>query len=174
MNKNQSAVQHTFSNGIQAGCFDRNRAEDTNWNTYYIRKNHIVGNQTDEFIDLDEDLISAALERTQQRKAELNKVWDKDYPAPDIVRQEFRPRTNPLMLIYPLNPVCANVLNKQDDIQSGTISYNLTDEPFIGFVISFPSSSTSIAISYAVNQVAEFAETETLFDNENDNVYDEQ
>lgn len=171
MNKNQSAVQHTFSNGIQAGCFDRNRAEDTNWNTYYIRKNHIVGNQKDEFIDLDEDLLYAALKRTQ----EVKKNWEeKDYPAPEIVRQEFRPQTNPLLLIYPLNPICANVLNKQGDIQSGTISYTKTDEPFIGFVISFPSSSTNIAVAYAVNQVAEFAETETLFDNENDNVYDEQ
>ena len=174
MNKNQSAVQHVFSNGIQAGCFDRSRAEDTNWNTYYIRKNHIVGNQTDEFIDLDDDLLDAALERTLQRKAELNKSWDKDYPAPEIVRQEFRQRINPLLLIYPLNPVCANVLNKQCEIQSDTISYSKTDEPFIGFVVSFPSSNTNIAVSYAVNQVAEFAETETLFDNENDNVYDEQ
>jgi hypothetical protein len=78
------------------------------------------------------------------------------------------------LLIYPLNPVCANVLDKQDKIQSGTIAYSKTDEPFIGFVISFPSSSTDIAVSYAVNQVAEFAETENLFDNENDNVYDEQ
>lgn len=202
MNKNQSAVQHTFSNKIQAGCFDRNRAEDTNWNTYYIRKNHIVGNQTDEFIDLDEDLLEMALEETQKRKtlSNLNKdwkrlsiseqeafnaewntlneqekkrYWNKDYPAPEIVRQEFRPRTNPLLLIYPLNPKCANVKNKKDEIQSGTISYNITDEPCIGFVISFPSSSTNIAISYAVNQVAEFAETEDLFNNENDNVYDE-
>ena len=173
MNKNQPAVQYTFSNSIQAGCFDRNRAEDTNWNTYYIRKNHIVGNQTDEFIDLDEDLINAALKRTRQRKAELNRVWDKDYPAPEIVRQEFRPRTNPLLLIYPLNTECANVKDKHGNIQNGTISYSKTDDPFIGFVISFPSSSTNIAISYAVNQVAEFAETEILFDNENDNVYDE-
>jgi hypothetical protein len=174
MNKNQSAVQHTFSNGLQAGCFDRNRAEDTNWNTYYIRKNHIVGNQTDEFIDLDDDLLGAALERTQQRKAELNKSWDKDYPAPEIVRQEFRPRTNPLLLIYPLNPECANVKDKQGNRIAGTITYEKTDEPFIGFVISFPSSSTNIAISYAVSQVAEFAETEDLFNNENDNTYDEQ
>ncbi|PDP82612.1 Z1 domain-containing protein [Prevotella intermedia] len=173
MNKNQPAVQYTFSNSIQVGCFDRNRAEDTNWNTYYIRKNHIVGNQTDEFIDLDEDLINAALERTRQRKAELNRGWDKEYPAPEIVRQEFRPRTNPLLLIYPLNPECANVKDKHGNIQSGTISYSKTDDPFIGFVISFPSSSTNIAISYAVNQAAEFAKTETLFDNENDNVYDE-
>ena len=175
MNKKDSAdATHAFSNGIKTGCFDRNRAEDTNWNTYYIRKNHIVGNQTDEFIDLDKDLLSAALERTRQRKTELNKTWDKDYPAPEIVRQEFRPRTNPLLLIYPLNPACANVLDKQGNIQSGTISFSKTDEPFIGFVISFPGSSTNIAVSYAVNQVAEFAETEDLFNSEDDNIYDEQ
>ena len=172
MNKKDSAeAKHTFSNGLTTGCFDRNRADDTNWNTYYIRKNHIVGNQKDEFIDLDNDLLAAALERTRQ----IKKNWEnKDYPAPEIVRQEFRPRTNPLLLIYPLNPVCANVLDKQGNIQSGTISYNVTDEPFIGFVISFPGSGKQYAISYTVNQIAEFAETEDTFDNENDNVYDEQ
>jgi hypothetical protein len=171
MNKKDNAkATHTFSNGLKVGCFDRNRADDTPWNTYYIRKNHIVGNQTDEFVDLDEDLLSAALERTQQRKAELNKSWDKDYPAPEIIRQEFRPRTNPLLLIYPLNPECANVKGRPE----GTVTYETTDEPFIGFVISFPGSGKQYAISYTVNQIAEFAETETLFDNENDNVYDEQ
>ena len=168
MNKKDAAeAKHTFSNGLKVGCFDRNRADDTNWNTYYIRKNHIVGNQKDEYIDLDDDLLEAALERTR----EIKKNWeDKNYPAPDIVRQEFRPRTNPLLLIYPLNPECANVKSKP----AGTITYEKTDEPFIGFVISFPSSSTSIAISYTVNQVAEFAETENLFEQDNDNIYDEQ
>ena len=167
MNKKDNAEsKHIFSNGLKIGCFDRNRADDTNWTTYYIRKNHIVGNQKDEFIDLDEDLLYAALKRTK----EVKKNWeDKDYPAPEIVRQEFRPPANPLLLIYPLNPECANVKGRP----AGTITYEKTDEPFIGFVISFPSSDTDIAISYTVNQVAEFAETETLFDNENDNVYDE-
>ena len=171
MNKKDGAeANHTFSNGLNAGCFDRNRADDTNWNTYYIRKNHIVGNQKDEFIDLDNELLETALERTRQ----IKKNWEsKDYPAPEIVRQEFRPRTNPLLLIYPLNPVCANVLDKQGNIQNGTVSYNATDEPFIGFVISFPGSGKQYAISYTVNQIAEFAETENTFDNENDNVYDE-
>jgi len=171
MNKKDNAdAAHIFSNGLTVGCFDRNRADDTNWSTYYIRKNHIVGNQKDEFIDLDNDLLEAALERTKQVK----KNWeDKDYPAPEIVRQEFRPRTNPLLLIYPLNPECANAKDKQGNRIAGTVTYEKTDEPFIGFVISFPSSRTNIAISYTVNQVAEFAETENLFDNENDNVYDE-
>jgi len=175
MNKKDNVdATHIFSNNIKVGCFDRTRADDTNWNTYYIRKNHIVGNQTDEFIDLDEDLLNVALEETRQRKAELNKPWEKNYPAPDIVRQEFRPRTNPLLLIYPLNPECANIKDKEGNIVAGTIIYQKTDKPFIGFVVSFPGSKTNIAISYTVNQIAEFAETENSFDSENDNTYDEQ
>ncbi len=168
MNKKDGAeATHTFSNGIKVGCFDRNRADDTNWDTYYIRKNHIVGNQKDEFIDLDNDLLDAALKRTRQVKQN----WEnRDYPAPEIVRHEFRPRTNPLLLIYPLNPECANVKGKP----AGTVTYEKTDDPFIGFVISFPGSEKQYAISYTVNQIAEFAETENLFDSENDNVYDEQ
>jgi hypothetical protein len=167
MNKKDNAeATHAFSNGIKVGCFDRNRADDTNWNTYYIRKNHIVGNQKDEFIDLDDDLLEAALERTRQ----IKQNWEKDYPSPEIVRQEFRPHTNPLLLIYPLNPECANVKGRP----AGTITYEKTDEPFMGLVISFPNSDTNVAISYTVNQIAEFAETENLFDSENDNVYDEQ
>jgi hypothetical protein len=172
MNKKDNAESaHTFSNGLTVGCFDRNRADDTNWTTYYIRKNHIVGNQKDEFVDLDDDLLETALERTKQVK----KNWEeKDYPAPEIIRQEFRPRTNPLLLIYPLNPECANVKDKQGNIVAGTVTYQKTDEPFIGFVISFPGSEKQYAISYTVNQIAEFKDTEDLFDNENDNVYDDK
>ena len=172
MNKKDNTTgKHTFSNNIEVGYFKRSRADKMNWNTYYFRNNHLVGNQKDEFIDLDNDVLETALKRTRQVK----KNWkEKDYPAPDIVRQEFRPRTNPLLLIYPLNPACANVLDEQGNIRSGTISYNETDEPFIGFAIVFPSSAGNYAISYTVNQIAEFAETENTFDNENDNVYDEQ
>lgn len=171
MNKKEgTAATHTFSNGIKVGCFDRNRAEDTDYSTYYIRKNHIVGNQQDEFIDLDADLLSEALKRTKQLKPD----WDKNYPSPEIVRQDFRPHTNPLLLIYPLNPESANIKNKQGNIIEGTIAYKKTDEPFIGLVLSFPSSETGVSVSYTVNQIAEFAETEDNFDNNNDNVYDEK
>ncbi|MDR2652652.1 MAG: Z1 domain-containing protein [Prevotellaceae bacterium] len=172
-NIKKSNVPYSFSNGINVGCSERTRDEKTDWDTYYIRRNQIVGNQQDEFIDLDEDLLSAALERTQQQKAELNKSWDRDYPAPEIVRKEFRPKTNPLLIIYPLNPECANVKDLQGNIIAGTVTYQRTDEPFIGFAISFPSSNGNHTISYTVNQIAEFAEIEKIFDNENDNVYDE-
>jgi len=171
MNKDNSKVKHTFSNGIEAGCYDRNRADDTNWNTYCIRKNHIVGSPQDELMDLEPDLWERALERTREVKPNWG---DRNYPAPEIVRQEFRPRQNPLLLIYPLNPASANIKDKQGNIVPGTITYQTTDEPFIGFVISFPGSNTNVAIQYTVNQIAEFAETEDLFDIENDNIYDEQ
>ena len=174
MNKDKTTVRHKFSNGITVGCFDRNRADDTDKNTYYIRKNHIVGHQQDEFIDLDETLLNDALKRTLQYKKDNGQIWNKNYPAPEIVRQEFRPPTSPLLLIYPLNPICANVKDLQENIIADTITFNQEDEPFIGFAISFPNSKSRIAISYRVNQVAEFAETEDMFDATNDNIYDEQ
>ena len=165
---------HTFSNGLKVGCFIRNRAEDiSDVNTYYIRKNHIVGNQCDEFIDLDATLLSEALTVTKERKQKAGKEWEKDYPAPDIVRQEFRPKRSALLIIYPLNPKCSNILDKAGNIVEGTMQYSVADEPFIGLAISFPGSETNRAISYVVNQVGDFVETEDMFDNNNDNVYAE-
>ena len=171
MNKKDGAeAKHIFSNGLEVGCFDRNRDDHMPWNVYHIRKNHIVGNQKDEFIDLDKDLLDRALIETKRIRAVQNRSWDKDYPAPEVVRQKFRSLNNPLLLIYPLNPACANVKERPKE----SIIYENTDEPFIGFVISFPGSEKQYSISYTVNQIAEFAETENTFDNENDNVYDEQ
>ncbi len=165
---------HQFSNGIKVGCFVRSRAEDiSDVNTYYIRKNHIVGNQCDEFIDLESTILASALEVTKERKKDAGKEWDKTYPAPDIVRQEFRSKQNPLLIIYPLNPKCSNVLDKTGNIVEGTVQYSASDEPFIGLAISFPGSETNHAISYVVNQVGDFVETEDMFDENNDNVYAE-
>ena len=163
---------HQFSNGISAGCFIRNRAEDiSDVDTYYIRKNHIVGNQCDEFIDIDPTTLATALAVTKERKKD--KEWNKSYPAPDIVRQEFRSKQTPLLIIYPLNPKCSNVLDKVGNVIEGTVQYDASDEPFIGLAISFPSSETNHAISYVVNQVGDFVETEDMFDENNDNVYAE-
>ena len=176
MSKGEGADStHTFSNGINVGCFIRNRADDINdVNTYYIRKNHIVGNQCDEFVDLDETLLASALTKTKCRKKESGKDWDKQYPAPDIVRQEYRSKQNPLLIIYPLNPACSNVKDKSGNLIEGIVQYSATDEPFIGLAISFPSSDTDHAISYVENQVGDFIETEEMFDQNNDNIYAEQ
>ena len=204
MNKDNASKQYPFDNGIDVGCFDRTRSKEIGDNTYFIRKNHIVGNQTDEFIDIDEDVLNDALTETQkrtylekdsqwtylnqdekiQKRIELDSIWNslseqdkrkgwsKPYPSPKIVREEYRSVTNPLLIIYPLNPVYANVKNN-GSIKSGTIQYTEADSPFIGFAISFPHSEVpDNAVSYTVNRVQEYADTEDNFDNEDDNNYD--
>ncbi|MGN0087796.1 MAG: Z1 domain-containing protein [Candidatus Limimorpha sp.] len=173
MNKQNAQKQFSFGNGIDVGCFDRTRAKEIGDDTYFIRKNHIVGNQTDEFIDIDEDTLYEAKNRTISLWHNQGKEWNKPYPSPKIVREEYRSVTNPLLIIYPLNPICANIKNEDGSIKNGTIQYAETDSPFIGFAISFPHSDVpNNAVSYMVNRVAEYAETEDIFDNEDDNNYD--
>ena len=41
----------------------------------------------------------------------------------------------------------------------------------MSFAISFPHTNTGVAISYSVNQLTDFADTEDIFEQENDNVY---
>ena len=160
---------HTFSNGVQVGCFIRRQAQDAqNAGTYYIRKNHIVGNPTDEFIDLPDDILSKALDETRVRKTTVKEEWKHEYPSPQLVSQEFRSKQTPLLMIYPLNPEYSNMSEVKD-----AVSYTKDDEPFIGFAIAFPHSDTNKAVSYVANQVADFAITEENFDSTNDNTYDE-
>lgn len=167
-NANEETCTHTFSNGIRVGCFIRRQASDAqDANKYYIRKNHIVGNPTDEFIDLS-DILPQALTETQNRKNKSGEEWKHEYPSPQLVRQEFRPKETPLLMIYPLNPEYSNMPREQN------IIYTKNDEPFIGFAIAFPHSDTNKAVSYVVNQVADFVDTEEIFDNTNDNIYNEQ
>lgn len=173
MNKENAQKQFSFGRAINVGCFDRNRAKEIGDDTYFIRKNHIVGNQTDEFIDLEDSVLNEALNKTIITMREQGKDWNKPYPSPKIVREEFRSPTNPLLIIYPLNPVCANIKNTDGSIKVGTIQYTEEDTPFIGFAIAFPHSNIpNNAVAYVVNRIAEFAETEDNFDNEDDNNYD--
>lgn len=168
-NVDTNTCVHTFSNGVQVGCFIRRQAEDAqNSKTYYIRKNHIVGNPTDEFIDLPANMLSDALDETRDRKFKAGEEWKHDYPSPQLVRQEFRSKQTPLLMIYPLNPAFSNVSGLTD-----TTTDTKNDEPFIGFAIAFPHSDTNKAVSYVANQVTDFAITEENFDNTNDNTYDE-
>lgn len=160
---------HTFSNGVQIGCFIRRQAKDAqNAGTYYIRKNHIVGNPTDEFIDLSSNVLLNALNETQIRKSKAGEEWKHDYPSPQLVRQEFRSKQTPLLMIYPLNPESSNMSGATD-----AITYTKNDKPFIGLAIAFPHSDTNKAVSYVANQVTDFTITEENFDNSNDNTYDE-
>lgn len=160
--KSQDGAEYEFSNGMKVNSFYRNCAKDTPSGSYFIRKNHIVGNQQDEFIDIDSETLGEALKETQKLKAQKGKEWKQSYPAPEIVRCKFRSVTNPLLMIYPL------------DANGATNKYKHTDDPIIGLVMAFPSTTrTDNAVSYTVNQIAEYAEEENNFDTENDNKYED-
>lgn len=173
LSKDKASKIYSFNDDIvDIGCWNRTRAEDTNGkDTYFIRKNHVVGNQQDEFVDLEQDLLDNALKATIDKKKEDAKDWKHDYPAPEIVRKQFRPKTNPLLIIYPLNPIFANVKDKKGNIVPDTIVYTENDAPIISFAISFPGTDSGRAISYCVNSVGDFADIEDNFENENDNEY---
>ena len=158
---------YKFAEKYDANNFFRTAASDTHSGncseSYYIRKNHIVGDRTDEFMDLDKATLEEALKVTIERKKDTAKPWKESYPAPDIVREEYRPRTQPLLMIYPLNPRGADSSLPDNGI------------PFIGLVIAFPSTCrTDIAYSYVVNQVEDYADDENNFDETNDNTYDNE
>ena len=173
MNKSNSLKRFSFGKLLNIGCFDRNRAKEIGDDTYFIRKNHIIGNQEDEFIDLDKEMLNKALCKTIDTMKNQGIKWNKKYPSPKIVREEYRPITNPLLIIYPLNPLCANIKNDDGTLKSDTIQYNETDLPIIGFAISFPHSNIpNNAVSYTINRVGDYAETEDYFNNEDDNSYD--
>lgn len=161
MNKENTQNKFSFDNGIEVGCFDRNRAKEIGDDTYFIRKNHIVGNPTDEFIDIDKKLLPKALQETRDIMQKQGREWDKDYPSPKIVREKYRSVTNPLLIIYPLNPKCANIKNENGTIKEGTVQYTENDPPFIGFAIAFPhSNSANSTVTYAVNMPDELDDFE--------------
>lgn len=143
--------------GCQVNTFTRRASSDSNENTYYLRKNHILGGPDEEFIDLEEDVLEEALKVSIER----DEKWEKTYPKAKIVRQEFRKPNNPLLMIYPLNPNYAYFAHE--------VGYR--EKPFISFAISFPGSNSGHAISYVVNQIEEFADTEDNFEQNNDNRY---
>ncbi|CDN31927.1 Endonuclease [Mucinivorans hirudinis] len=166
MNKKSNKSKLSLSNGLEAGCFIRNRSDNSPKDSYLIRKNHIVGNQTDEFIDLSQGVLDKAHIRSKQVDAK----WTKEYPKPKIVREEgFRDKTNPLLIIYPLDPDGANLPNDE-------VKFSNTDEPFIGLAISFPSSQTGHSEEYAINGllIDKFRESEEDFDVYNDNAENDE
>ena len=172
MNKLSSKSKMELSNGLSVGCFTRNRATDTivaksSDKTYFIRKNHIVGNPADEFIDLSKVVLAEALKETQER----NKDWNKDYPSPKLVRNEYRDRSNPLLIIYPLNPEGANSSTMNESER-----FTKEDRAIIGFAIAFPSSTTGHTEEYAINSclIEKYKQSEEDFDVYNDNVDDDE
>ena len=146
-----------LSNGLGFNYFLRVPSNDST-DHYLLRKNHILGNPRDEFVDLSEETLRKALEETNQKLKDRNKT----YPSPKLVREKYRDVKHPLLIVYPIKPSPDYVTSNSDG-----------NEPFMSFAISFPHTNTGVAVSYSVNQVNDFADTEDIFESENDNVYEQ-
>jgi len=169
MNKANAIKKFTLSNQIVAGCFTRNTAGDTN--TYVIKKNHIIGNPTDEFIDLDNADFNEALQISRQ-----DKDWKKKYPKPKLVRELYRSVNNPLLIIYPLDPLGANPKDDKGNPILEKEIFTERDDVIIGFAIVFPKSDAEQTVEFAINTALanEFYQSEIDFDDNNDNLEDDE
>lgn len=171
--KSGSEAKWKYSFGIEVGCIKRTRANDADDKSYCIRNGHIIG-RWDELIDMDEQVLSSALTRTIEIKEQAGEEWKEKFPMTNLVREEYRSVKNPVLLIYTLDPYYANVFDANGEIKKGTLEHKHTDEPFVGFAISFPHTNTSFAgVEYTANMVEEFAATEDAFEEENDNEYND-
>lgn len=146
-----------LTKGLGFNYFMRRRSSEASEH-YLLRKNHILGNPRDEFIDLDEKTLKDALDETNQKLKDRKQT----YPSPKLVREKYRDVKHPLLVIYPLKP--------SNDYVTKNVDGN---EPYMSFAISFPHTNTGVAISYTVNQLNDFADTEDIFESENDNVYEQ-
>jgi hypothetical protein len=110
--------------------------EKSSGDLYYIRKSHIIS-PGDEFIDLSNDELRQAVNRTQQLWTAGGKEGTPSYPSGEVVRNTFRKPDKPLLLIYFLDPEGARL--------SG-------DTPIVGYAISFPANDRDDAVSFAVHE----------------------
>lgn len=178
------------ANNIPGGiCSIRTRVNDEGQDNsiYNLRNYHLISGPKDEFLDMyilgeDSQLLADALAETksireeQRKKHENLNEWKKDYPSPVLFREKYRPTDKPLLIIYPLNPAKANVLDKDNNVvkDNGVEFFNNNDDPFIAFAIVFPNSRNSQGVKYKVNEVKDLVETEINFENENDNQYQDE
>ena len=59
------------------------------------------------------------------------------------------------------------------NIDSSRIRFSHNDDPFVGYAIAFPKTNTGYTVNYTVNMVEDFEHTEDLFDENNDNIYND-
>jgi hypothetical protein len=116
------------------------RSDFTPESSYYtINKSHII-DPRHEYIDLTDEEIEKALDKTKDDAKENGKdVSNIDKPSPMRIKVA-RPERQSLLLIYLLDP------HPKDTNSS------LSSVPIVGLAISFPSMENAKPIEYAVNE----------------------
>jgi hypothetical protein len=120
----------------QVGLTRRSDASSTSVLEYRLSKSHILS-PTDEWIDLPDQVKEQIREETRREREKKGKTSSSNTPSGPILRSKRSPN-QALIILYPLDP---NNIGLDWDF------------PIIGFVISFPSSTTAKRIKYKVNNV---------------------
>lgn len=159
MSKTHTTNRHDFEKDgmpMSLGFYERRQDYDnSDAETYYLRKSHIIS-PSDETIDFSDVELEQALERTRELWQAKGKEGDPSYPGGEVIRTLRRPE-NPLLIIYFLDPTGANL--PQNSL------------PVIGFAISFPRSPRAITVGYAVHR--ELMDTYNM-DDSDDNQYQDE
>ncbi len=156
MSKQKSNAASYCVNGYEINLFDRKR-DDINSKTediYYINRSHIIS-PTHEFIDLSKDEKDRAQKLTEIDWIENKKKGNPKYPNGFIVRNQIRDPQNPLLLLYYLDPEAAKINS---------------DNPIVGFAISFPGSRNHEGTTFLVN--SDLLDFNEPLDFEDDETYD--
>ena len=120
----------------QVGLTRRSDVSSTSLLEYRLSKSHILS-PTDEWIDLPNEVKEQIREETRCEREKRGKASSSNTPSGSILRSKRSPN-QALLILYPLDP--------------NNIGLNW-DFPIIGFVISFPGSTTAKRIKYKVNNV---------------------
>ena len=153
-NKSAKSSPHTIA-GLEVGLTYRKNAEKTPSDEYRLVKARLLS-PSDEMLDLPissrQEILRLTTESQKKKRGEQEEALDQKARTPDgnFVRQErgrLYDSKKGLLLIYPLDPDAV-------DLQI----------PIIGFVLSFPASSTAKSVEYKVNNT--YWEQEFLDSNE--------
>lgn len=141
MSKKKADLRYTIQKGedvLDIGLFNRRQDErNSSTDNYYIKRSHIIS-PGDEVIDLTDEERNTAWDRTTEYWRQRGKEGKPSYISGEIVRNEIRNPQKPLLLLYFLNPQEAGL--------------EFTDNPIVGYAISFPSSRFKATVSYAVHE----------------------
>lgn len=136
ISKERTTKRYKFK-GLDIGLIIRNNDGDKgNKDLYFMPKCHIIS-PADELVDLSDDERKTALDETVKRWQSKEKKGTPSYPSGEVVRKIIRKPNKPLLLIYFLDPIGANIQN---------------DIPIIGYAISFPANDRDDAVSFAINE----------------------
>jgi len=167
-----SGKRFSWDNGTKSvGCAVRNAVSDMP-GAYFIRNNHVLGGASEEWVDLPESSIAEAYKLTELRWKERGKEGTPSNAQPSLVRTAYRDPKNPILIIYPLNPIGAN-----NECTQESNRFSESDCPIMALCIGFPRTDYPeyAVVEYAIQDglLSTFLETEDSFDKDNDNAYTE-